>query len=394
MTQPWPPPNTRPVSRPPSLVLVVLGVLLAMLSQFGTAIAVSGSTAGWLERLQPTPAPTTAPAPGPTSGAAQPTATPSATARPLPEQSVGPVEVTDDVKRGVVLIAGRTPNEGVAGTGMVLSEDGHILTNYHVVRSTESITVTIASTGRRYNADMVGRDATKDVALLRLNRASDLEPVTIDADDVSVGDVVVAAGNANGQGFVTAHRGNVLGLGRSINVRGANENDPPQRLNGLIETNAPAWPGDSGGPMFDGEGEVLGMTTAGSSAADVGQDEDKQVYAVPIDEALEVVEKIQRGDESGTVVIGPKAYLGVIAELDDTAGLQVRDVLEDSPAGRAGIEAGDVILALDGQRVRTRSDLSDVLDTIEPDTTTTITWSTGGERERTADITVAANPLN
>ena len=189
------------------------------------------------------------------------------------------------------------------------------------------------------------------------------------------GHVVVAAGNANGQGFVTAHRGNVLGLGRSINVRGANENDPPQRLNGLIETNAPAWPGDSGGPMFDGEGEVLGMTTAGSSAADVGEDEDKQVYAVPIDEALEVVEKIQRGDESGTVVIGPKAYLGVIAELDDTAGLQVRDVLEDSPASRAGIEAGDVILALDGQRVRTRSELSDVLDTIEPDTTTTITWS-------------------
>lgn len=375
-------------------MLVVLGVLLAMASQFGAAIAVTGSTGLWAQRLQPRPpAATTVPLPRPTVDPLQPT-TPAASPRPMPEQSVGPVEVTDDVKRGVVLISGRTPNEGVAGTGMVLSEDGYVLTNYHVVRSTESITVTIASSGRRYNAEMVGRDATKDVALLKLERARNLESVTIDGEDVRLGDVVVAAGNANGQGFVTAHRGNVLGLGRSINVRGASENDPPQRLNGLIETNAPAWPGDSGGPMFDGEGEVLGMTTAGSSASDAAGGEDKQVYAVPIHEALAVVEKIRGGDESGTVVIGPKAYLGVIAEVDDSSGLRVRNVLEDSPAGRTGLREGDTILSLDGRRVRTRAELSDVLDTIEPDTTTTISWATSAGRERTAQITVAANPLN
>lgn len=376
-------------------MLVVLGVLLAMFSQFGTAFAVRESTTSWLERLQPTPSPpVVTPTPvDPTPVPTLPGTTPTATARPLPEQSVGPVEVTDALKRGVVLITGRTPAEGVAGTGMVLTRDGFVLTNYHVVRSTESITVTIASTGRRHTAQLVGRDATKDVALLKLDRASGLEPVTIDTDDVRIGDIVVAAGNANGQGYVTAHRGNILNLDRQINVKGANINDPPQRLRGLIETNAPAWPGDSGGPMFDHEGEVLGMTTAGSSSNE-GQNEDKQVYAVPIREALDVVDKVRAGDESGTVVIGPKAYLGVVVEADDSSAVIVSRVQEDTPAARTGLTAGDTILSLDGQRVRTRSELSDVLDGIEPESTVTITWTTASGHERRADITPGASPLN
>lgn len=373
----------------------MLGVLLAMLSQAGAAFAVRESTTDWLERLQPTPSPVVTPtpvlpAPLPSTN---PIGEPSASARPLPEQSVGPVEVTDELKRGVVLITGRTPAEGVAGTGMVLSPDGYVLTNYHVVRSTESITVTIASTGRRHTAQLVGRDATKDVALLKLERASNLTPVAIDTDEVHVGDIVIAAGNANGQGYVTAHRGNILSLDRQINVKGANVNDPPQRLRGLIETNAPAWPGDSGGPMFDAKGEVLGMTTAGSSSGD-GETEDKTVYAVPIREALDVVEKIQRGDESGPIVIGPKAYLGIIVEADDSSAVIVSDVQPDTPAARAGLAAGDTILRLDGQRVRTRSELSDVLDGIEPDTTVKITWTTASGNEKTADITPKASPLN
>lgn len=378
-------------------MLVVLGVLLAMFSQFGSAIALTTSTSTWLERLQPSPTPTVvtpspaASEPGPTPGL--PRTTPADSPRPLPEQSVGPVDVTDDLKRGVVLITGRTPAEGVAGTGMVLTPDGYVLTNYHVVRSTEAITVTIAATGRRHTAELVGRDATKDVALLKLDRAIDLDVVTIDSDPVRIGDVVVAAGNANGQGYVTAHRGNILELDRQINVKGANVNDPPQRLRGLIETNAPAWPGDSGGPMFDGEAQVLGMTTAGSSTG-TGETEDKQVYAVPVREALDVVDRIRAGDESGTVVIGPKAYLGVIVEADDSSAVIVSDVQPDTPAARTGLAAGDTILTLDGQRVRTRSELSDVLDTVEPDSTVTITWTTASGRERSAEITPKASPLN
>ena len=242
--------------------------------------------------------------------------------------------VSDEQSSGVVLINTTTTTGTAAGSGMVLSDDGYVLTNYHVVRSTEAITVTIAATGRRHTAELVGRDATKDVALLKLDRASNLDVVTIDSDPVRIGDIVVAAGNANGQGYVSAHRGNILELDRQINVKGANVNDPPQRLRGLIETNAPAWPGDSGGPMFDGEAQVLGMTTAGSSTGD-GETEDKQVYAVPIREALDVVDRIRAGDESGTVVIGPKAYLGVIVEADDSSAVIVSDVQPDTPAAPA-----------------------------------------------------------
>lgn len=376
-------------------MLVVLGVLLAMLSQFGAAFVVRDATTDWLDRLRPSPSPSSpvvTPTPIIPAPAPQPSP-PTGSARPLPEQSVGPVDVTDALKRGVVLITGRTPAEGIAGTGMVLSADGYVLTNYHVVRSTESITVTIASTGRRHTASLVGRDATKDVALLKLDRATNLTPVTIDTDDVAVGDIVIAAGNANGQGYVTAHRGNIQNLDRQINVKGANVNDPPQRLRGLIETNAPAWPGDSGGPMYDADGEVLGMTTAGSSAGD-GTTDDKQVYAVPIQEALDVVAQIRRGDESGTVVIGPKAYLGVVVEADDTSAVIVSRVQDGTPAADAGLAAGDTILTLDGKRVRTRAELSDVLDTIEPDTTVTITWTTASGRERTAQITPTSSPVN
>ncbi len=309
---------------------------------------------------------------------------------PTPEQTVGPVPVDDRVQRGVVLIAGQTPADSVAGTGMVLTPDGLVLTNYHVVRSTASLTVTVASTGRSYDATLVGRDATADIALLRLDGARDLEVVTIDRDPVDVGDVVVAAGNANGQGYVTAHRGNVQALGRSIQVSGPLPEDPPETLSGLVQTNAPAWPGDSGGPMYDADLEVLGMTTAGG-AEDV---EDRQVYAVPIAEALDVVERIGAGDDSGSVVIGPKAYLGIVVEADDSDGVVVQRVEPGSAAQRAGLAAGDRILTLNRRPTPSRLALAHLLDEIRPGTGVPLTWETQGGRAQSGEITPAESPLN
>lgn len=373
--------------RPTSLFAVVLGVVIAMLAQLGTVVALRQASAAWLERLAPQPSVSATVLPTP-SAPRSPSA--SGTSTSPPAQSTGPVEVTDQIKRGVVLISGRTPNEGVAGTGMVLTSEGLVLTNYHVVRSTQSISVTVASTGRRYQATLLGRDATKDVALLKLEGARSLDVVTIDRNPVRVGDIVVAAGNANGQGYVSAHRGNVLHLSRSINVRSASPNDPPERLSGLIETNAPAWPGDSGGPMFDATGEVLGMTTAGSSESET----DKQVYAVPIATALQVIDQIKAGDESGSVVIGPKAYLGVVAQADDNAQVKVVRVESGTPAAQAGLRSGDTITSLNGQPIGSRSDLSTVLDGIEPGSTVPIAWTTSSGRERTASVTVAESQLN
>lgn len=370
------------MSRPPSLTAIVIAVVIAMLAQAGTFVALRVALADTWGRM--------APLPGPSVLAPTESGSPSESAQPRPDQSVGPVELTADLTRGVVLIQGMTPADAVAGTGMIVSPDGYVLTNYHVVRSTETVTVIIADTGRRITAEMVGRDATKDVAVLKLPGVKNLPVVTLDTDDVAVGDVVVAAGNANGQGYVTAHRGNVRALGRSINVKGATEHDPPQRLEGLIETNAPAWPGDSGGPMLDAESEVLGMTTAGSDE----DEDDRRVYAVPIDEAMAVVRQILAGDESGTVVIGPKAYLGVVVAVDDTSAVTVSRVEGNAPAGKAGVRPGDTITAVDGQRVRSRGELSTVLDGIEPGTTVDVEWTTAAGAQRSAPVTVTAAPLN
>ncbi len=365
---------------------LVGAVLLAIAANVGALTTGAIAIDAWRDRLMPpvaSPGPTTAPSPASSPAPA----TPSATG---PTQSTGPVTVTDEIMRGVVLISARTPNEAVAGTGMVLSPDGLVLTNYHVVRSTESVRVTIASTGAVYEATLVGRDSTTDVAVLQLDGARGLDAVALDDDDVRIGDIVIAAGNANGQGYVTANRGNVLSKGKSIQVRGTSEYDPPETLSGLLETNAAAWPGDSGGPMYDAELEVLGMTTAGSSE----EEQDRQVYAVPIDTAMRIVDRIIAGDESGSVVIGPKAYLGIVAEPDDSGAVVVSRVEPGTPASRVGLAAGDTILSVDGRDVATRAVLSRVLDGIEPGTTVDITWETASGQTRSGDVTLAESSLN
>lgn len=311
------------------------------------------------------------------------TPTPTSTA----DQVTGPVEVTDDIQRGIVLITGETATEGVAGTGMILTPDGLVVTNYHVVRSTEQLTATVAATGASFTATLVGRDATADVALLRLSDASALETVTVDHDPVIVGDMAIAAGNANGQGFVSANQGNVVSLSRSIQVAGPNDDDPTETLTGLIETNAAAYPGDSGGPMFDADHEVLGMTTAGNNDDDV-----RHVYAVPIADALAVVDQIRSGDESGHVVIGPKAFLGVAVDAD-ADGLHVTQAEPESPAWAAGVRQGDRIVSLDGRLVDTRLELSRILDGLEPGSTASMEWETNGTVHEGA-VTVSASPVN
>lgn len=310
--------------------------------------------------------------------------------KPTPIQTTGSVPLTATLERGVVIVSGATPNETIAGTGMVVDESGLVLTNYHVVRSTQSLNVTISTTGTKYKAKLVGRDATKDVALLQVEGARSLEVVTFDRDPVAVGDVVIAAGNANGQGFVTANRGNVIATDRVIAVKGPTENDPDERLEGLLETNAPGWPGDSGGPMFDATSEVLGMTTAGTTSQGTTE---RRVFAIPIASALAVVEAIRAGDESGTVVIGPKAFLGVTVK-DAASSLTVSTVEPASPASRAGLRAGDTILSVGGQPVASRADLSKVLDGFEPGSQAPMTWRTASGTERSGTVTFGTSKLN
>jgi S1-C subfamily serine protease len=297
--------------------------------------------------------------------------------------------MTDDLKRGIVLIdATLDASTQSSGTGMILNAGGQVLTNYHVVRSSISVTVTVVASQRRYTATLIGRDALHDVALLQLDGATGMPTITPDSDAVAVGDPVVAAGNAAGQGYLSAFAGRILGTDRSIRVRGASASDPEENLSGLLETDAHAEPGDSGGPLFDAEAEVLGMTTAGSSAGSQGA-----AYAVPIANALAVVGKIRAGDETDGVVVGPKSSLGVNAVEDAGKGVRVTKVITGTAASRAGLKVGDYITSVAGQQVSTLAALLGALDTVQPGQTISVQWTRDGAAE-SSQVALDASKYN
>ena len=195
-------------------------------------------------------------------------------------------------------------NAQAAGTGMVLTAAGQVLTNYHVVEGAGTITVTVATTGQSYPATVVGSDPSNDVALLQLTGASGLTTVKADDDVAKVGDAVTAVGNAGGTGSLTAAAGTISSL--SASVTAASEGSAgSETLSALVETTADVVSGDSGGPLFDAEGEVVGIDTAASTGSEIDG------FAIPIQRALAIVDQVRSGTESGTVRIGPAAFLGV-----------------------------------------------------------------------------------
>nr|NLI50437.1 PDZ domain-containing protein [Propionibacterium sp.] len=383
-------PTTPPPQRRLPVASLVVGVTVALLANAFTLSGVASLRESW----RPTPSPTVttrSPSTLPSPSARPTTASPTRRAStPAALATNGPVRVTDDLERGVVLIEASTGQSISSGTGMIVGADGRVLTNYHVVRSTSSIEVIVAATERRYSARLIGRDATEDVALLQIEGGTGFETITRDPDPVRIGDRVVVAGNAGGQGYLTAFSGGIVGTQRSVRVRGAAPDDPEETLSGLIETDAHAEPGDSGGPLFDAQAEVIGMTTAGSSTS--GRS-DATAFAVPIGTALAVVERVLAGDESGTVVIGPKPSLGITAQ-NSSAGVRVQTVVPGSAAERAGLEPGDVITGLGRFEVASLSELAAAIDSFEPGDTTELRWATADGDERSGSITLDESRYN
>lgn len=264
------------------------------------------------------------------------------------------------------------------GTGMVLNESGLAITNYHVVEDSSEVTVTVADTGKRYTAAVLGRDSQHDVAVLQLEDASDLPTVSIDTDPPSRGELTAAVGNGSGQGYLTAVTGEVTGLNRSI-LAGSEVPDDYSRLTGLIETEADVVPGYSGGPLVDADGQVVGVTTAASRGETT---EEVDGYAIPITVALDVVDQVLSGEETETVSIGADGALGIIVStVDGTA--RVEEVTEDSAAQKLGLRAGDTVLRVDGVEVSTAADLADRVNAMNAGDTVTVEWrDTEGERRQ------------
>jgi len=299
----------------------------------------------------------------------------------------------------VVDINTRLGFEGAAaaGTGMILTSDGEILTNNHVVRGATSITVTVVSTGKTYKASVVGTDPTEDVAVLQLSDASGLQTAHISSANVSVGDSVTAVGNAGGTGGTpSAAPGQVTALDQTITATDDNGSNAEQ-LNGLIETDANVQAGDSGGPLYNANNQVVGMDTAAGSSGQF-QTAAEQAYAIPIGTALKIADQIESGQASSTIHIGNPAFLGIELSNDQSSagsnGAAIAGVVDGTPAAQAGLAAGDVITGVDNTQVSSSSDLSTALASHKAGDSVRISWTDQSGQSHSANVTLIAGPAD
>jgi S1-C subfamily serine protease len=292
-------------------------------------------------------------------------------------------------------------NNAAAGTGMVLSPSGQILTNNHVIEGSTAIKVVVPGTTHSYKATVVGYSVSKDVAVLQLENASSLTTVsTADSSALRLGAKVTAVGNAGGTGSFTSATGTVTGLGKSVSVQ--DDSGGTEQLSGLIETNADLQPGDSGGPLLNSAGKVVGMDTAGSEgggrfAAYAASDG----LAIPINTALTLAKEIETGAGSAIVHIGATPFLGIGVEpvqslpFEDTgatSGMLVANVVSGGSAAKAGLVTGDVVTAVDGKTVNAESDLQVILLARKPGDKVTIAYTDSTGQASTATATLASGP--
>ncbi|TDD32167.1 trypsin-like serine protease [Actinomadura sp. KC06] len=284
-----------------------------------------------------------------------------------------------------------------AGTGIVLDPSGLVLTNNHVIQGATEIKGTDTDNRRAYAAQVVGYDRTGDIAVIRLTGASRLKAaVFASAANVAVGDTVTAVGNAGGKGGTpTVVTGKVTALEQSVTARD-DTNGTSERLSGLIETSAPIKPGDSGGPLLNTAGKVIGINTAASAGLTMDGSQPRKNhrgYAIPSDRALAVAGQIRRGESSSTVHIGPTAMLGVkVRSNGDSPGALVAEVVPGAPAEAAGVPVGAAIVRLGGQAVDSSTALTALVLAHRPGDVVRVEWTTPQGALMAATIRLAEGP--
>ncbi len=308
-----------------------------------------------------------------------------------------------------------------AGTGIVLTSNGEILTNNHVVEGATSIKVTDLGNGKSYTATVVGYDRTKDVAVLQLQGASGLQTATLgDSSKVATGQAVAGIGNAGGVGGTpSVAAGTVTALNQAITASDGSGSSSEQ-LSGLIETNANIQPGDSGGALVNSAGQVIGMDTAASASSQNGQGFQSaygqgtgtgtgtgsatQGYAIPINEAISLAHQIISGSGSSTVHIGQSAFLGVSVSdagqaqqfgqgSQSQSGAEIVGEVASGAAAQAGLASGDVITSVNGTAVGSANTLTNLMDTFHPGQQLTVGYTDTAGQQHTVTVIPASGPV-
>ena len=365
---------------------------------------------------------------------------PGSGAVPSPAASSAPLAgsqqaIVTKVKPGLVLINTtlQYDSEAAAGTGMVVNADGLVLTNNHVIEDSTKITATMVSTGKTYPARVIGYDQTGDVALIQLQDASGLTTVPIgNSSSAKAGEAVVALGNAEGQGHITATAGQITALNQTIAASNEAGSTTSETLHGTIQTNADIVPGDSGGPLASTAG-VIGMDTAGNDPSD---QQPAAGFAIPIDTALAVARQIAAGHASSVITIGYPPFMGIFigsgsssnpqtqaqqqqdqqngsssssgntpgcytsnadltmpsAIAPVSSGTLIDGTICGSPAAAAGITGGAVITAVNGQAVGSPDDLASILARFHPGDTISVTWVSPSGQRTTSSLHLTAGP--
>ncbi|MBP1919303.1 S1C family serine protease [Youngiibacter multivorans] len=266
------------------------------------------------------------------------------------------VEITTEV-----LVTGqRTPqyiSEG-AGSGVILTEDGYIVTNNHVIEGAQKISVRLVS-GDEYEAELIGTDEQTDVAIIKIE-ASGLSPAALgDSSTLVVGNQVVAIGNPLGQLGGTVTDGIISALDRDITL--------DDQTMSLLQTNAAINPGNSGGGLFDGSGNLIGIVVAKSSGTDV----EGLGFAIPINDVKSVMlELMEHGYVQGRIELG-MTFLDIASNQEammyrvSQTGVYVLNVTSGSNAAAAGFRSGDLVVSLDGTKVSSAAEITSIIDSFE-----------------------------
>ena len=284
---------------------------------------------------------------------------------------------------------GQAVQTASAGSGFILTKDGYIVTNYHVVKDGETVKVTLYS-GDEYEAKYVGGDEDYDIAVIKVE-AADLQPVTLgDSGSLNVGDHVLAIGNPLGELTFSMSGGMVSCVNRAINVDGTPFN--------MIQTDASINPGNSGGPLFNQYGEVVGIVSAKYSSTG-NESVEGLGFAIPINDVFAMIQDIMTNG-----YVTNKPYLGVTAgtmteqmaaqyRYDITSGVFIYSVEEDSAADHAGLKMGDVITKVDGTAITSMEDLTVAKKQYSAGDTCTLTVYREGQ-ETTVELTWGAVPAD